>query len=57
MMQTSLAGHVGFPVLDVWPAVVLFELGKKQIEFAMPVTAVGKAASLLVIEAFQARKT
>jgi hypothetical protein len=56
-MQISPASHVGFTVLVVWPTLELIELGKKQVEFAVPVTAVGKAASVLVIEAFQARKT
>lgn len=56
-MQICPASHVGFTGLVVYPGLVLVELGKKQVEFAVPVTAVGKAAGVLVIEAFQARKT
>ena len=52
MVQISLASHVGFAVLVVWPNLALIELGKKQVGFAVPVTTVGKAASTLVIEAF-----
>lgn len=56
-MQVHRASHVRFTVHVDWPTLFVIELGKKQVEFAVLLTTVSKAASALVIEAFQARKT